>query len=83
LTEIEANFEKENDFLVNLHHQITRKYYRFYKKIPEYHEKLDNLNFKLKLKESIQKIRRKFELTQKRKNYAAVVSEFEYLLKNH
>ncbi|MFW9897721.1 MAG: hypothetical protein ACFFDO_00475 [Candidatus Thorarchaeota archaeon] len=83
MIEIETKFEEENNFLVNLQYQIIRKYYRFYKKIPEYHDKLDNLNFKLKLKESIQKIRRKFEMTQKRKNYAAVVSEFEYLLKNH
>lgn len=81
MIEIEAKFEKENNFLVNLHHQIIRK--KFYKKIPEYHEKLDNLNFKLKLKESIQRIRRKFEITQKRKNYAVVVSEFEDLLKDY
>ena len=83
LIEIEDELKEENNYLENLHHQITQKYYRFYRKIPEYNKKLNDLDFKLKLKESIYKIRKKFEMTQKRKNYVAVISEFEDLIENH
>jgi len=83
LIEIDAEFEIENNFLENLYYKITQKYYRFYRKVPEYNKKLDELTFKLNLKESIYKIRKKFEKAQLRKNYLAVVSEYEDLLENH
>ena len=73
--------ENKTNFLENLHHQITQKYPRFYKNIPDYHQKLDSMNFNLNLKDSIYKIRKKFELAQIRKNYASVVDEFEDILK--
>ena len=83
LIEIEDEIKEQNNYLENLHHQITQKYYRFYRKIPEYHNKLDNLDFKLQLKESIFKIRKKFEMAQIRRNYANLVSEFQDLIEKH
>ncbi|MFX1394108.1 MAG: hypothetical protein ACFFAH_11085 [Promethearchaeota archaeon] len=83
MIEIDAEFELENNFLENLYYKITQKYHRFYRKVPEYNEKLDDLTFQLKLKESIYKIRKDFEKAQLRKNYIAVVSEYEDLLENH
>ena len=80
LIEIENELKEENNYLENLQHQITKKYYRFYRKIPEYHNKLDDLDFKLRLKESIFSLRKKFEIAQIRRNYATVVSEFEDLI---
>ena len=80
MIEIEENIENNTNFLENLHHQITQKYFRFYKNIPDYHQKLDTMNFNLKLKDSIYKIRKKFELAQLRKNYASVVDEFEDII---
>jgi len=82
MIEIENELKEENNYLENLNHQITQKYYRFYRKIPEYHNKLDDMDFKLQLKESIFKIRKKFETAQIRRNYATVVSEFEDLIEN-
>ena len=82
MIEIENELKEENNYLENLNHQITQKYYRFYRKIPEYHNKLDDMDFKLQLKESIFKIRKKFEIAQIRRNYATVVSEFEDLIEN-
>lgn len=79
LFEIENELKEENNYLENLHHQIKQKY-RFYRKIPEYNKKLDNLDFKLQLKESIYEIRKKFEMAQIRRNYATVVSEFEDII---
>ena len=81
LIESEFEFEKEPNFLENLYHQITQKYFRFYSKLPDYHQKLDAMNFHLQLKESAYKIRKNFELAQIRKNYVSVVNEFEGILK--
>ena len=80
MIEIEKDIDYKTNFVENLHHQITQKYFRFYKNIPDYHQKLDAMNFNLKLKESIYKIRKNFELTQMRQNYASVVNEFEDIL---
>ncbi len=80
MIEIENELKEENNYLENLNHQITQKYYRFYRKIPEFNSKLDDMDFKLKLKESIFKIRKKFEAAQIRRNYATVVSEFQDLI---
>jgi hypothetical protein len=80
LIESEFEFEREPNFWENLQHQITQKYFRFYSKIPDYHEKLDAMNFKLQLKESIFAIRKNFELSQLRQNYSLVVDEFEEIL---
>ena len=79
MIEIENELKEENNYLENLQHQICQKY-RFYRKIPEYHNKLDDMDFKLKLKESILKIRKNFETAQIRRNYATVVSEFQDLI---
>jgi len=77
LIESEFEFEKEPNFLENLHHQIKQKYFRFYSKLPKYHKILDEMAFKLQLKESILKIRKNFELSQLRHNYSIVLDEFE------
>ena len=79
MIEIENELKEKNNYLENLQHQITQKY-RFYRNIPEYHNKLDDLDFKLQLKESIYEIRKKFEMAQIRRNYATVVSEFQDLI---
>ena len=79
LIEIEDELKEENNYLENLNHQISQKY-RFYRNIPEYNKKLDDLDFKLQLKESIYEIRKKFEMAQIRRNYATVVSEFQDLI---
>ena len=83
LIEIEDELKEENNYLENLQHQITKKYYRFYRNIPEYNKKLDDLDFKLQLKESIYEIRKKFEMAQIRRNYATVVSEFEDIIEKN
>ena len=80
MIEIEEDTIIGNNFLENLNHQITQKYFRFYSKIPMFHEKLDDMDFKLKLKESIFKIRKNFDLAQFRRNYASVINEFEEIL---
>ena len=80
MIEIEENIDNKTNFVENLHHQITQKYFRFYKNIPDYNQKLDAMNFNLTLKESIYKIRKEFEIAQIRKNYASVVNEFEDMI---
>ena len=77
LIESEFEFEKEPSFLEHLHHQIKQKYFRFYSKLPKYHKILDEMAFKLQLKESILAIRKNFMLSQLRQNYSIVVEEFE------
>ena len=79
MIEIENELKEENNYLENLEFQIIQKY-RFYRKIPEYNNKLDDFDFKLKLKESICKLRKKFEMAQIRRNYVNVVSEFEDII---
>ena len=76
---IKSEFEIESvpNFLENLQHQITKKYFRFYSKLPKYHKILDEMAFKLQLKESILVIRKNFVLSQLRHNYSIVLDEFE------
>ncbi|GAG78585.1 unnamed protein product [marine sediment metagenome] len=80
MIEIEEDIDNKTNFVENLHHQITQKYFRFYKNIPDFHQKLDAMNFHLQLKESIHRIRKEFEIAQLRKNYASVVNEFEDMI---
>lgn len=83
MIENDIEFDIENNFLENLYYKITQKYHRFYRKVPEYNKKLEDLTFQLNLKESIYKIRKKFEKAQIRKKYIAVVNEYENFLENH
>ena len=83
MIENEVEINEENNFEENLYYKIIQKYYRFYRKMPDYNKKLDDLDFQLKLKESICKIRKNFEKTQSRKNYYNLVNEYEDLTEDN
>ncbi len=71
--------DNESKFIENLNYQISKKN-QFYEKMPVFHQKLDNLNFKLNLKESISKLRRKFEKIRYRDLYKSTIKEFSELI---
>jgi hypothetical protein len=76
------DFEEKTNFIENLNHQITQKY-RFFKSIPFFNEKVDELNFKMKLKESIFEIRKKYEDDRYRKSYESLINEFKNALRDY
>ncbi len=71
--------DNESKFIENLIYQISKKN-QFYEKMPVFHQKLDDLNFKLNLKESISKLRRKFEKIRYRDLYKSTIKEFSELI---
>ena len=73
--------DDESKFIENLNYQISKKN-QFYEKIPVFHQKLDDLNFKLNLKESISKLRKKFEEIRHREIYKTTIKEFSELINN-
>jgi len=76
------NFEEKTNFTENLNHQITQKY-RFFKNIPFFREKIDELNFKMKLKETIFAVRKKYEDDCYKKSYESLINEFKNALRDY
>ncbi|MFX1258736.1 MAG: hypothetical protein ACFFAN_12820 [Promethearchaeota archaeon] len=62
------NNQEENSFLENLHYQITQNSL-FFKRIPLFRKKLDDLDFQIMLKDSNKKLRKYLEIMEHRKIY--------------
>ncbi|TFG30747.1 MAG: hypothetical protein EU532_00205 [Promethearchaeota archaeon] len=72
MIEIEWDFEEENKFLENLNYQIAT-IYGFYKKIPKFYKKLEDLENHYDL----------VEAKRRRDAYKIVMDELEFLVQNY
>lgn len=71
--------EEKNKFLNNLNYQISTRD-RFFKKIPQFQEKIDYLDFKVGLKESISALKRNYEEKRRTQAYRTIVGELKELI---
>jgi len=80
---VDIDLEEKTNFTENLNHQITQKYYSFYKKIPFFHEKIEELDFKMKLKETIFAVRKRYEDDCYKKSYESLINEFKNAIRDY
>lgn len=67
-------------FIEHLNYQISVKN-DFHKKIPEFKKKLDDIDYKLKLKASMIALKNNYEAKRRRAQYATIVHELDELIK--
>ena len=79
---IEENRIEKNNFLESLNYQISKKD-PFFRKIPEFQKQLEEIDFRIGLKESALKIKKGFEDLQRRSSYGVIIKELNDLIKKH
>jgi hypothetical protein len=72
--------EVENKFLDFLNYRISQKD-SFFKKIPEFEEKIQEMDFKIGLKESMLRVKQNFEVQRRKATYKTIVDELNDLIK--
>jgi len=72
---------ESNRYLDNLDFQIN-KICSYYKKVPEFHRELEEINYQINLKElDLEDFKKHFEEIRLRKIYKTVIQEYKDLLK--
>ena len=74
--------EIENKFLDFLEYRNSQKN-SFYKKIPEFHEKIAEMDFKIGLKESMLRVKQSFEFQRRKAPYKTIVDELNDIIKKN
>ena len=72
--------EVENKFLDFLEYRNSQKN-SFFKKLPEFHEKIEEMDFKIGLKESMIRVKQNFEVQRRKATYKTIVDELNDLIK--
>ena len=72
--------EVENKFLDFLEYRNSQKN-SFFKKLPEFHEKIEEMDFKIGLKESMLRVKQNFEVQRRKATYKTIVDELNDLIK--
>ncbi len=71
--------EEKNKFLTNLNYQISTRD-RFFKKIPTFQEKIDLLDFKVGLKESMAALKRNYSEKRRTQAYRTIIGELKGII---
>ena len=74
--------EIENNFLESLNYRISQKD-SFFKKLPQFHEKIREMDFKIGLKESMLRAKQNFEVQRRKNTYKTIVAELNGLIKKN
>ena len=72
--------EVENKFLDYLNYRISQKD-SFFKKLPEFEEKIADMDFKIGLKESMLRVKQNIEVQRRKATYKTIVDELNDLIK--
>jgi hypothetical protein len=74
--------QEESKFLTNLNYQISTRDH-FLKKIPQFHEKIEMLDFKIGLKESISVLKKSYQEKRRTQVYRTIVGELKDLIEKN
>ncbi|MFX0072466.1 MAG: hypothetical protein ACFFAO_15385 [Candidatus Hermodarchaeota archaeon] len=76
---IELESKSENEFLENLNYQICRSN-GFYTKLPEFHKRLADLDYKLNKQETMMILKNNFESKRRRDIFRVILNELDDLV---
>ncbi len=74
--------EVENKFLDFLNYRISQKD-SFFKKVPEFQKQIEEMDFKIGLKESMLRVKQNIEVQRRKATYKTIVEELNDLIKKN